>query len=236
MTNSALNIAVVEDNDDLREVLVSYLSQPGRQVFGVDCGEALNELMKQHPISVLILDLSLPHEDGFSITRRLKQAHPHIRIAMLTARARPSDRTQAYETGVDIFLTKPTNPRELEAVVSNFQMSLPTPVPIKPDEVIPLAIYKHPPRVTSADGRCVDLTPRDVLLLTCLCMAPNREMHSETLTEEFLKAGFPDFGRKNQVVVVSRLRAKMEENGFPPNVLFAVRNYGYRLNLPLVVI
>ena len=112
-------IAVVEDNDTLRELVVSYLSCPGRVVWGVDSGEALNTLLLSQRPQLVVLDINLPHEDGLSIAARLKQSHPELRIVMLTARMRPSDRSSAYQSGVDVFLTKPTNPQELEAVVAN---------------------------------------------------------------------------------------------------------------------
>ena len=120
-----LNIVVVEDNDLLREEMVSFLTRPGWQAHGVGSGEDLNSWLKQDTPHLAVLDVNLPHEDGYSIASRLRARYPVIGIVMMTARVMSGERIVGYEYGADVCLTKPTNTRELTAVVENLSRRLP---------------------------------------------------------------------------------------------------------------
>ncbi len=114
------SVVVVEDNETLRDELVLYLSEEGFAVRGVGGGgQELNEAIEALPTDILILDLNLPGEDGISITRRIRRSLPTVGIIMLTARLRSTDRLEGYASGADVYLTKPTRPEELVAVVRN---------------------------------------------------------------------------------------------------------------------
>lgn len=224
-----LGIAVVEDNDTLRELLVSYLAGPGRQVTGVDCGEELNRLLMEQAIQIVVLDVNLPYEDGFSIAQRLKHSHPEIRIVMLTARVRPTDRSQAYQTGVDVFLTKPTNPQELEAVVAN----LATRERVTQPE-LPTLLRQHRLLVVPQRGQLL-LSPNEAVLLEQLALAPEKALHADALVAMLRSGGKSDFSRENLTVLVSRLRHKLAEQGLHAEAIKAVWGFGYRLELRMVL-
>lgn len=229
MTEPTLNIVVVDDNDALRELLVSYLAQPSRQVFGVDCGEELNKVLQQHKVQIVVLDVNLPYEDGFSIAQRLHTSHPDTRIVMLTARVKPSDRSNAYQTGVDVFLNKPTNPQELEAVVVNLATR-----DRKSQPQMPTLVRAYRLLITPDGGQLL-LTPNESLLLEQLTLAPERELHTEALLEQFHCSGSDEFGRDNLIVMVSRLRKKLAELGLGDEAVKAVRGFGYRLEFLLAL-
>jgi len=103
-----LTVVLVEDHDDLREEMLDYLRRPQWRVLGADSGAALNQWIARHPIDVVVLDVNLPGEDGFSIAQRLRATHPGLGIVLLTARTRPSDRSTGYRAGGDVYLTSPT--------------------------------------------------------------------------------------------------------------------------------
>jgi DNA-binding response OmpR family regulator len=226
---SPLGIAVVEDNDTLRELLVSYLEQPGRQVHGVDCGEALNIVLSTRALDIVILDLSLPHEDGLSIAQRLRRSHPHLKIVMLTARVRPSDRTQGYDAGADVYLTKPTNATELEAVVRNLGERRVT----APGRGF--VLIRASSLLTSPQRRHVTLSPLEAALVESLTLAPVDGLHAETLLEILRHKGNHALSRDNLAVIVSRLRHKLLVELDTPELIQTVRNFGYRLNAPLAL-
>lgn len=225
----AIGIAIVEDNDTLRELLVSYLSRPGWEVIGADCGEALDQLMKTTPLHIVVLDLSLPHEDGFSIARRLKQAFPDIRIIMLTARTRPLDRTNAYNQGVDVFLTKPTNARELEAIIKNL-----TPLPPQ-DLPLSYTLIRGVPLLRKSSGEHVTLSHREAFLLEQLSLAPLGSLETEQILEKFREGGLDDINRETLTVTTSRLRKKLEEAAIHDAAIVSIRGFGYRIEIPLTL-
>ena len=76
-----LEILLVEDNDALREEMVSFLQRPGWNVRGVDCGEAMDAALRLSPADIALLDLNLPFEDGLSIAARMRQQHPQLGTA-----------------------------------------------------------------------------------------------------------------------------------------------------------
>jgi DNA-binding response OmpR family regulator len=115
--DTPLNILVVEDHDDLREATVTALDSLGYAAHGADCAETMDEMLSDLSPDVLLLDLNLPGEDGLSIARRLRGALPNMGIIMVTARNQGRDITNGYDSGADIYVTKPTSPEELHAAI-----------------------------------------------------------------------------------------------------------------------
>lgn len=230
-THASLSVAVVEDNDTLRDLLVSYLEQPGRRVHSADCGEALNHLLQTHPLDIVVLDLNLPYEDGLSIAQRLRRSHPHIKIVMLTARVRPSDRTAGYGAGADVYLSKPTNVAELEAVISNLaQRQHPAVVPSS------FLLNRHAHTLTSPQRKQVVLTPAESSILQQLALAPAEGLETEFLLAQLRRmSSNAQLNRENLAVTMSRLRQKTAAQLEIAELIQTVRNFGYRLTQPVAV-
>ncbi|HEX3371424.1 MAG TPA: response regulator transcription factor [Candidatus Acidoferrales bacterium] len=102
-------ILVVEDEAHLAEGLRFNLEQEGYSVRVAGTGEdALQLLLKdREPFDALVLDVMLPGEDGFAVARALREARNYIPVLMLTARTRPEDVLQGFESGADDYLPKP---------------------------------------------------------------------------------------------------------------------------------
>lgn len=96
--DTGLKIALVEDNDDLRDLLYRDLSR-AYTVQSVGCADDLDDLAAKTKFDVLILDINLPGENGLDIARRYKQVNPDIYIIMLTARVATEDKIVGYESG-----------------------------------------------------------------------------------------------------------------------------------------
>ena len=107
-------IIVVDDEAALREPVVEYLRLEGYDAREADGGEALDARLAEQPADLVVLDVNMPGEDGFSIARRLRAAGP-IGIIMLTSKRDLIDRVVGLEIGADDYLTKPFDPRELLA-------------------------------------------------------------------------------------------------------------------------
>lgn len=115
---SPLNIIVVEDNHELRDILEAGLRYFGHQVRGVGDGSALDKALAESPAEIIILDLGLPGEDGISVAARLRKRNT-CGIVMVTARGRLDERLLGRETGADLYFVKPVDIRELNAALIN---------------------------------------------------------------------------------------------------------------------
>lgn len=219
-----LNLVVVEDNVRVREEMVAFLSRPGWLVHGVDCGESLNELLLAHEPHVVILDVNLPYEDGYSIAIRLRETHPAVGIVMLTARVRPGDRANGYRSGADVYLTKPTHTTELLAVIDNLRRRL------QPASNETLVLNRDD-RQLCADGvSCVQLSPHESRLLALLAVAPQRQLGSDYLLEALSGVEDKPISRDYLSVLVSRLRAKCQRLHGADGLIQSDRGLGYRLS------
>lgn len=114
MTGSPLRIAVVEDDLDLRDNMTDFLEDNGFSVWGVGSATALYRQMLVKPVDVVIVDIGLPGEDGFSIARHLSRM-ADLALIIVSARTALDDRLTGLASGADLYLTKPVDLRELVA-------------------------------------------------------------------------------------------------------------------------
>lgn len=227
--DSGLNIVIVEDYVPAREELAILLRRHGWNIAEADSGEELNVLLGNRAFEIAILDLNLPHEDGLSICARLKASHPNMGIVMLTARARVADRAQGYQSGADVYLTKPLNPEELIAVIHNLSRR------IRPVGFHRLTLDTKRHALVNEHGHTCRLTSTEVQLLHTLCLMPNRQADTDYLIGALSNRHDQDITRDNLTVIVSRLRSKTMDIVPEGNLISAVRGYGYRLNQALTL-
>jgi DNA-binding response OmpR family regulator len=224
------SVVVVEDNETLRDELVLYLSEEGFAVRGVGSGQELNDAMEALPTDILILDLNLPEEDGISITRRIRRSLPTVGIIMLTARLRSTDRLEGYASGADVYLTKPTRPEELVAVVRNLFSRLGVRVDPAPWEIDMAGSMLHSPK-----GLQIELTANEARLLMALTVNGQFLDHAALLSRFGGEAQSEKINKSRLEVLISRLRTKLGphiSHGFD---IRAVRGQGYQLGFVLVV-
>jgi DNA-binding response OmpR family regulator len=223
-------VIVVEDNVTLLEELVLFLSEEGFDVRGVGTGEQLNLALQSRPADILILDLNLPAEDGISITRRIRRSLPAVGIIILSARVRSTDRLEGYATGADVYLTKPTRPEELAAVVRNLFGRLGSVVAPAQWALDMSGLLLHSPK-----GAEIRLTGSEALLLKALALNGQFMDHSALLAQ-FGDEDLSDKVNKARIeVLISRLRAKLGPYLEQGADIKALRGRGYQLGFSLVV-
>jgi two-component system phosphate regulon response regulator OmpR len=108
-------ILIVEDDLRARALLEEFLVRQGLSVTTLGSGEQIAEVISRESVSVVLLDLMLPGEDGFSICKRLRASGAKVPVIMLTAKAETLDRIIGLEIGADDYVVKPFDPRELLA-------------------------------------------------------------------------------------------------------------------------
>lgn len=128
-TPPAPYIVVVDDEEDLREPVAAYLREQGIEVDEASGGGALDALLARRIPALVVLDVTMPDEDGFSIARRLRANQGNIGIVMLTARRDVIDRVVGLELGADDYIMKPFEPRELLARIRSVLRRLATASP-----------------------------------------------------------------------------------------------------------
>ncbi len=219
----ALKIAVVEDHDDLRELFVSFVGGMGHQVVGCALADELDEYLGSETPDLLILDLNLPGEDGYSIARRIRAAHPGMYILMLTARAAIADRMRGYVDGADIYLTKPVSPHELAIVVENIERRLAHTL----DQGCQLSVNTGSLELRGPISSQV-LMPQEFQLLKGLAEAPERQLPYCRLLE-ILELKLDDKGKHTLEVRISRLKKKLHAVGGDQPAIKSIWKEGYRL-------
>ena len=113
--NAPARVLVVDDDAELRALLLRYLGENGFAVRVAADGPSAYRLLTRDSFDLMVLDLMLPGEDGLSICRKLRGQGETLPIIMLTARGDPVDRVVGLEIGADDYVPKPFNPRELLA-------------------------------------------------------------------------------------------------------------------------
>lgn len=225
----SLKIAVVEDHTNLRELFVDYLNAQAHDAAGFFSADELDEHLVDKSVDLLILDLNLPGEDGFSIAQRMCEAHPDLHIIMITARTALADRIRGYASGADLYLSKPVAPAELGAAVSSVARRVQAAANRQSTLVLDTA------RLTlRGDKAEVTLSKSDELMLKGLAEAPGRKLDYWRLLE-LIDLEPDDKGKSALEVRISRLKKKMVEAGAPDPAIKSLWKEGYQLCLPVQI-
>jgi len=218
------HLLVVDDDERLRDLLRRYLSGNGFRVSAARDAAEARTLMKSMAFDGLVLDVMMPGESGLDLARSVR-SQSAIPILMLTARGESSDRIAGLETGVDDYLPKPFEPRELlarlRAILRRGRGGL------KPD----LLRYgrleiDRGAREVRLDGTPRPLTSYQFALLLALAEHAGRVMSRDALMDAVKGEQIEAFDRSIDVHV-SRIRAAIEDDPRKPRRVITVRGTGY---------
>lgn len=224
MDSERPHILVIDDDDRLRELLRKFLSENGFWVStAADAADARLRLLGLR-FDLLVLDRMMPGESGLDFAADLRRTSM-VPILMLTAMVEAEDRIKGLEGGVDDYLGKPFEPRELLLRINSILRRVPAPA-VKP-AIIRLGEYNYD---TARDTLCrgdrqVRLTDAEGSLLRALAASPGRVFSRYELTELTGAGG----GARAIDVQVTRLRRKLEPDPKLPVYLQTVRGKGYVL-------
>ena len=108
------DILIVEDEKNMQEIIAEYMRRGGHTCFTADDGMDALMVLKNHPMDLMILDIMMPHPDGFSVCKMAREMSS-IPIIMLTAKSNEDDKLKGYDLGADDYMTKPFSPKVLLA-------------------------------------------------------------------------------------------------------------------------
>ncbi|WP_447777699.1 winged helix-turn-helix domain-containing protein [Variovorax boronicumulans] len=237
---SAPHIAVLDDEVDITLLLANYLQSHGFRVTQIHDGAALRALMAADPADLVLLDLGLPGEDGFSIARHMRE-NWRCGLVIVTGRGDPVDKVVGLEVGADDYVTKPFDLRELvarvKAVLRRLTPDAPAAAVAAPTlpERLRFAGWRLDTAARSlsnAQGEAVPLTTGEFDLLCAFARNPGRVLSRDFLLEQTRGREAAPFDRTIDVQV-GRLRKKIEANADDPQLIKSVRGAGYILVPPV---
>ena len=172
------NILIVEDEKAMQDIIADYMRKGGHTCFTADDGIDALVTLKNHPMDLIILDVMMPHLDGFSVCK-LAREMSGMPIIMLTARSAEDDKLKGYDYGADDYMTKPFSPRVLLAKVNAL---LRRSFPASAGAITAGKIMLHPKaHKVYLDGQEITLTHKEYELLAFLMANPGQIFNREQL-------------------------------------------------------
>ena len=232
----ASHLLIVEDDPDIVDLIRRYFGAQGFKVSTAADGSAMRAVIEAQDVDVVLLDLGLPGEDGFTLTRYLRERWKGALI-IVTGRGDSIDRVVGLELGADDYVTKPFDLRELLARVRS---------------VLRRAADTRPGKGTATDtarfggfllnlgsrtltdpaGNAVPLTTGEFELLAAFVAHPNRVLSRDDLMNRTHGREAGPYDRAIDVQI-GRLRRKIEADPSQPEMIKSVRGAGYLFAVPV---
>jgi DNA-binding response OmpR family regulator len=224
------SVLLVEDDARVRRVLRLALEDEGYEVSEAENGERGLEELGERPPDVVLLDVMLPDQDGFSVCRAIRQASD-VPVIMVTARTDSHDVVAGLESGADDYVTKPLAAKELSARIRALLRragAVPSLQPRPPVLNVGDLELRVDEGVVLRAGEPVSLSRIEFRLLVELAAVHGKVCSREYLLDKVWGYGY--FGEGRIVDVhIGRLRAKVERDPANPRAIVTARGLGYRL-------
>lgn len=230
MSEAPARILVVDDEPSITEFVSYNLRKEGWDVDVASNGDEALELAHSHHFDLVVLDVMLPGMDGYEVCRRLR-ANSSVPVLFLSARDTELDKVVGLEIGGDDYLGKPFGVRELtarvKALLRRAQPGARDAGVLGEQIDVGGVMLDEAAHTATAEGREIDLTPREFELLACLMRHAGKVLSREQLLREAWAWEYL-VETKTVDTHVKRLRDKLEAAGVDPAVVETVRGYGYR--------
>lgn len=229
MSAPQTKILIVDDDDDIRGLLIGFLTEEGFSATGAPDATNMDAAIVRERPDLVILDLMLPGEDGLSICRRLRSTSG-IPVIMLTARSAEVDRIVGLEIGADDYVTKPFSKRELVARIRSVLRRGGPPQQLNPAKSVlrfnQYTVDVNARRIADQSGRDIALTGAEFDLLVCFLHSPQRVLSRDKILDKVHGRNADPFDRSIDTLV-SRLRKKIEVASDNDRLIATIRNHGY---------
>jgi len=246
---TAVNVLIVDDDPDIRELLSDYLSDNGFVVATAIDADSMHERIEKVVPDVVLMDIGLPGEDGLSLTRYLRE-RLDIGVIVISGAGDTIDRIVGLEVGADDFIAKPFDPRELRARIKSVVRRYQRPTPEADSTIEPSAQNKSSAskkstqdeeekvnlglsilnlqtrQLHNTDGAEIPLTAMEFELLKTFISRPNRPMTRDQLLNITQNRDWDPYDRSIDIRI-TRLRRKIELDPGKPQILRTVRGVGY---------
>lgn len=223
------HLLVVDDDTGILDLLRRYFAGQGFEVSTAASGAEMRGVLARANVDLVLLDLGLPGEDGFELTRQLRKSWNGALI-IITGRGDSVDRVVGLELGADDYVTKPFELRELLARVrSVLRRSPSSPAATADGAILRFGDFLLDPStraLRTVRGDAIALTTGEYELLRILVGHPNRVLSRDELMEHIHGRSAGPFDRAIDVQI-ARLRRKIESDPANPELIKSVRGAGY---------
>lgn len=218
------NILIVEDEKNMQEIIAEYMRRGGHTCFMADDGVDALMVLKNNPMDLMILDIMMPHLDGFSVCKMAREMSS-LPIIMLTAKSGEDDKLKGYNLGADDYMTKPFSPKVLLAK-ANALLRRSSPLPADTVNAGKISIIPAAHQVF-LDGHEIMLTHKEYELLSFFMANPGQIFSREQLLNRIW--GY-DFESTNRTVDthIKTLRQKLGSEG--KHIVTLIRS-GYKFEV-----
>jgi DNA-binding response OmpR family regulator len=218
-------ILLVEDEPKLGQVVQEELNAQGYQTDVAFDGLVAEKMFKQHPYSLVLLDINLPYKNGMALCKEFRQVNKTVPIIMLTALGQIQDKVDAFNLGADDYLVKPFHFDELFARVRVFLKRADMPkVDAEKIVVGDLEIdIEH--KTVVRGGKNINLTAKEFALLVLLAKSGGKVISKNEILEKVWDLSF-DTGTNTIEVYISFLRNKIDKP-FEQKLIHTKPGFGY---------
>jgi two-component system torCAD operon response regulator TorR len=227
------HILIVDDDPVASTTLSAYLGKEGYQVSTARDGEGMRDLFAKGDVDLILLDIGLPDEDGFSLLREIRR-QSEVGVIMVTGKSEDIDRIVALELGADDYVVKPFNMRELFARSKNLLRRTLAARTVRKDEPVmrfagwTLNTLRR--TLTSPAQEDVRLTRIEFELLDTLARNSGRVLSRDSLIDRVSGRDRAPSDRTIDVMI-GRLRRKIEVTPHDPRIIITVHGVGYVLTV-----
>lgn len=237
-----MKVLIAEDDDHIRNGIVELLEDEGYQVIPARDGREALQLFQNIPPDFVILDIMMPHINGYDVCRTIRSQYPTLPVVFLSAKSEEIDKVLGLELGADDYISKPFGIKEFLArirAVSRRSIKTPTPSSSSPspdpttsnptsDRFFLNDLEVIPGELRAKRGQVIiELSRRDVLILALFHRNPGKVLDRNTIFNECWGVHyFPNSRTLDQHI--SQLRKKIEQDPKSPTIIHTIHGAGYR--------
>jgi len=237
------HILVVDDDRDIRELVVDYLLKSGYRATGAANGKEMRAVLDKQAVDLVVLDIMMPGDDGLTLCRQLRSGqHKDLPILMLTARHDDMDRILGLEMGADDYVVKPFVARELlariKAILRRFRTLPPNLQVTEAGRIIAFGDWQldtSARHLLDATGTIVALSGAEYRLLRVFVDHPQRVLTRDQLLN-FTQGRDAELFERSIDLLVSRVRQRLNEDVRSPRYIKTVRSEGYVFSMPVSIL
>lgn len=220
-------LLIVEDDQFVQKLLETCLTNEGYDIVTANDGKAMHDILDKEDVQLILLDLTLPDEDGLVLARQVR-SRSLMPIIVLTSRDEQEDRLAALEIGADDYMTKPCDIKELVLRIRNL---LERYTEVRKTEAYHFdgwSLDVAGGTFTSPEGEDIILPSAEFDLLAALLKASNRVLSRGFLLDAVSRSD--SSGSERMIdVLISRLRKRLEKDPKSPRLVITVPGRGYKL-------
>lgn len=237
------HILVVDDDRDIRELIVDYLLKSGYRATGAANGKEMRAVLDKQAVDLVVLDIMMPGDDGLTLCRQLRSGqHKDLPILMLTARHDDMDRILGLEMGADDYVVKPFVARELlariKAIMRRFRTLPPNLQVTEAGRIIAFGDWQldtSARHLLDPTGTIVALSGAEYRLLRVFVDHPQRVLTRDQLLN-FTQGRDAEPFERSIDLLVSRVRQRLNEDARTPLYIKTVRSEGYVFSMPVSIL